>query len=94
LLSEESRQFTIARDVVVDEINMLKSRVLHGNDSKVQSNIVEQNKESLSRGNEELVFPLMENNISVDSELSEQLNENSTYLENADPVVEAGDKLK
>jgi len=36
----------------------------------------------------------MENNESVDSELSEQLNENSTCLENADPVVETGDKLK
>jgi len=36
----------------------------------------------------------MENNESVDSELSEQLNENTTCLENADPVVETGDELK
>jgi len=43
LWSEESRKFMIAGDVVVDEINMLKSRVLHGEDSKVQSNTVEQN---------------------------------------------------
>jgi len=94
LWSEESRKFMTARDVVVDKINMLKSRVLHGEDSEVQSNTVEQNNESLSKGNEELVFPLIENNESVDSELSEQLNENSTCLENADPVVKAGDKLK
>jgi len=50
-----------ARHVVVDEINMLKSRVLHGEDSEVQSNTVEQNNESLSRGSEDLVFSLMEN---------------------------------
>jgi len=45
-----------ARDVVVDEINMLIPRLLHGEDSEIQSNTVEQNNESLSRGNEELVF--------------------------------------
>jgi len=36
----------------------------------------------------------VENNESVQAELSQQLNENSTYLENADPVVETSDKLK
>ncbi|XP_060665679.1 uncharacterized protein LOC132797950 [Drosophila nasuta] len=72
---------------------MLKSRVLHGEESVVQSNNVEPNIDSLNRESEELDFPLEEEIESVDSGLNLQLNENSTNLENADPVV-TGDKLK
>lgn len=91
LWNEESRKFMIARDVVVDETNMLKSRNVHEDDSGTQHENVDETRDSVITESEESGFPRVENNETVNSGV--QPSENSTNPENADPVIETGDKL-
>jgi len=88
--NEKSRKFMTARDVVVDEINMLKSKLVHEEVPKVQLKSVD---DSFNNDNVESDFPMVENDESVDSRINVQHSENSTCLKNADPVIETGDEI-
>lgn len=94
LWNDNTMKFMIARDVVVEEASILTSKAVHEKGSVAHLDNIDQDNDAESTETEEPAFSRLKHRESVITNSDVQANENSTNLENADPVKTTGDELK